>query len=268
MTASRPGRSKLHQTSQKWIPISFAMSVENYFRQKTHSHNTTGLFTQKWSLLALRVIKHSEAKRNWHITWGQHMLKRKLSTVSSNLEKLNAVIFLHQRATWEDTRREHMRKLKMPIPQSFFVICVITAQLWRLTWSDTIKLARTPWSQIPLKTLATCATKRFQQRRSCKNTQNCTTKKRLAHRIVRFLVLSVRKHLQRNPTWRGIRRITMDSQRGAMLFKIVQGLRYSQQKPLLKTLWLKEQQQNKFFVISVISVTSNPRKKGILRDTC
>ena len=114
-----------------------------------------------------------------------------------------------------------MRKLiKMPIPQSFFVIYVNTARLWRLTWSDTIKLAQIPCSQIPLKTLATCATTHFQQRRSCLSTQNCTIKKRLSHQIVLFLVLYARKRLQRYPTWKGIRRITMDSQRGVMLFRV------------------------------------------------
>ena len=47
-----------------------------------------------------------------------------------------------------------------------------------------------------------------------------------------------------------------------MLLQIVQGLQYSQQKPLLKKLWLEEQ-QHQLFVISVISASSIPRKAGI-----
>ena len=58
------------------------------------------------------------------------MQKTKLFIVTSSLEKSSVVIIPHQRAIWEPTWRECMRKLiKMQVPH-FYVFCVTIKQIW------------------------------------------------------------------------------------------------------------------------------------------
>ena len=81
--------------------------------------------TLKLSLLAICVTNLSRVKRSWDTTQFQHMLKRKLWTVTSNLMGSNAFIFLQRIATWELTRKECMWNQSKPISQCMFVACVL-----------------------------------------------------------------------------------------------------------------------------------------------
>ena len=98
-------------------------------------------------------------------------------------------------------KRVHEKAGNKAANAHFFVVRVTTERIWRLAWHK--KVAQNQWNQ--MKTCATCVTKRFQRRRSCISIQKCTTKKILLHQPVLLLVLSVRKRLQRNQIWKGIR---------------------------------------------------------------
>ena len=67
------------------------MYVESNLGRRRHCPNTTGLSTQNLSPIALTVTKLLGAKRNWLITWDQHMQKTKFFIVTSNLETFSVV---------------------------------------------------------------------------------------------------------------------------------------------------------------------------------
>ena len=118
------------------------------------------------------------------------MPKRKISSVTSNLMGSNVFTMLRQIATWGPTRKEYMmRNQQMPISQNMFVTCVTSELTPSLTWTDIVRSAKF-WIQV---TLATCATRRFLQRRTWPGTQNCTIELTMINQSVTFLALCARK---------------------------------------------------------------------------
>ena len=241
------------------------MCVESNSWLKMDCMTTTGLSTQKLSLPVMSVTKHSGAKRNWHTTLRQHMLKKKVFIVTSNLERFNAFFIPQRKAIWGLTRKECMRKLMMSFPQNLCVVCVATEPTTSLTWTDIVISAKNLWIKILSITLVTFVRRSFLQRRSWQGTQNCTTELAMINQAVRLLVLFARKRLWTHGIWKDTHWKTMDSQKKAMSLKTVWGLQYLQQKRLLRRQWLKEDQRG--FFTNVICVSTILFKRQILGDT-
>ena len=150
----------------------------------------------------------------------------------SNLVRFNAFIILRRKATWGLTRKECMRKPSKTL-LNLCVVRVTTELTPSLTWTDIVRSAKL-WIQVPSITLATCATRRFLQRRTWPGTQNCTIELTMINQSVTFLALCARKLSWTHGIWKGAQRKTIDSQKLAMLFWTVWGWLYN------RSTWLKE----------------------------